>query len=94
MRYIIKLIKIIREHIHIEGTDDYGLSRFALLCICSVALCLLMMIAGVALANHGLKKVYLLASYEQIAHMTGTESTGAESEILGSSFSASENNSN
>ena len=95
-RYIIKLIKIIREHIHIEGTDDYGLSRFALLCICSVALCLLMMIAGVALANHGLKsmKGYQQLSYEQIAHMTGTESTGAESEILGSSFSASENNSN
>ena len=75
-----------------RGTDDYGLSRFALLCICSVALCLLMMIAGVALANHGLKsmKGYRQLSYEQIAHMTGTESTGAESEILGSSFSASE----
>ncbi|MDR4442393.1 DUF3679 domain-containing protein, partial [Bacillus cereus] len=27
-----------------SGTDDYGLSRFALLCIGSVALCLLMMI--------------------------------------------------
>ncbi len=26
----------------------------------------------------------------KLAHMTGTESTGAESEILGSSFSASE----
>ena len=76
----------------IEGTDDYRLSRFTLLCICSVALCLLMMIAGVALANHGLKsmKGYQQLSYEQIAHMTGTESTGAESEILGSSFSASE----
>ncbi|MEC2298038.1 DUF3679 domain-containing protein, partial [Bacillus cereus] len=24
-----------------RGTNDYGLSRFALLCICSVALCLL-----------------------------------------------------
>ena len=77
-----------------RGTDDYRLSRFTLLCICSVALCLLMMIAGVALANHGLKsmKGYQQPSYEQIAHMTGTESTGAESEILGSSFSASENN--
>ncbi len=74
-----------------RGTDDYRLSRFTLLCICSVALCLLMMIAGVALANHGLKsmKGYQQLSYEQIAHMTGTESTGAESEILGSSFSAS-----
>ena len=51
-----------------------------------------MMIAGVALANHGLKsmKGYQQLSYEQIAHMTGTENTGAESEILGSSFSASE----
>ena len=78
-------------HIHIEGTDDYRLSRFTLLCICSVALCLLMMIAGVALANHGLKSMKGYQSYEQIAHMTGTESTGAESEILGSSFSASEN---
>ncbi|AKE18629.1 YqxA family protein [Bacillus cereus] len=75
-----------------RGTDDYRLSRFTLLYICSVALCLLMMIAGVALANHGLKsmKGYQQLSYEQIAHMTGTESTGAESEILGSSFSASE----
>ena len=54
------------------------------MCICSVALCLLMMIAGVSLANHGLKsmKGYRQLSYEQTAHMTGTESTGAESEIL------------
>lgn len=74
------------------GRDGSGLSRFALSCICSVALCLLMVIAGVVLANHGLKsmKGYQQLSYEQIAHMTGTESTGAESEILGSSFSTTE----
>ncbi|MCU5683129.1 YqxA family protein [Bacillus wiedmannii] len=71
------------------GRDDNRLSRFSLLCICSAALCLLMIIAGVALANHGLKsmKGYQQMSYEQIAHMTGTKGAGAESEILGSSFS-------
>lgn len=49
-------------YIHIEGTDDYRLSRFTLLCICSVALCLLMMIAGVALANHGFEKYERLSA--------------------------------
>ncbi|HDR7387484.1 YqxA family protein [Bacillus toyonensis] len=75
-----------------RGRDDDSLSRFALLCICSTVLCLLMMIAGVALANHGLKsmKGYQQLSYEQIAHMTGTEGASAESEILGSSFSTIE----
>ncbi len=73
------------------GRDD-SLSRFALLCICSVAVCLLMVISGVALANHGLKsmKGYQQLSYEQIAHMTGTEGTSTASEILGSSFSTTE----
>ena len=33
-----------------------SLSQFTLLCICGTVLCLLMMIAGVGLANHGLKK--------------------------------------
>ena len=57
------------------GSDDNHVSRFSLLCICSVAICLLMVIAGVALANHGLKsmKGYQQMSYEQIAHMTGTK---------------------
>ena len=74
------------------GRDDNRLSRFSLLCICSAALCLLMIIAGVALANHGLKsmKGYRQLSYEQIAHMTGTEGAGVESEILGEAFSAVE----
>ncbi|HDX9626563.1 TPA: YqxA family protein [Bacillus cereus] len=74
------------------GRDDNRLSRFSLLCICSAAVCLLMIIAGVALANHGLKsmKGYQQMSYEQIAHMTGTEGAGAESTILGSSFSVTE----
>ena len=74
------------------GRDDNRLSRFSLLCICSAAICLLMVIAGVALANHGLKsmKGYQQMSYEQIAHMTGTEGAGTESEILESSFSVTE----
>ncbi|MES5844838.1 MULTISPECIES: YqxA family protein [unclassified Bacillus cereus group] len=74
------------------GSDDNHVSRFSLLCICSVAICLLMVIAGVALANHGLKsmKGYQQMSYEQIAHMTGTKGEAAESEILESSFSATE----
>ncbi len=72
--------------------DDNSLSRFALLCICGTVVCLLMMIAGVGLANQGLKsmKGYRQLSYEQIAHMTGTEGAGAESEILGNVFSAAE----
>ena len=75
------------------GRDDNHLSRFSLLCICSAAICLLMLVAGVALANHGLKsmKGYQQMSYEQIAHMTGTKGDAAESEILESSFSATEN---
>ncbi|HHP1021220.1 TPA: DUF3679 domain-containing protein, partial [Bacillus anthracis] len=50
--------------------DDNHLSRFSLLCICSAIICLLMVVAGVALANHGLKsmKGYQQMSYEQIAH--------------------------
>ena len=73
--------------------DDNHLSRFSLLCICSAIICLLMVAAGVALANHGLKsmKGYQQMSYEQIAHMTGTKGEAAESEILESSFSATEN---
>ncbi|EJR52472.1 YqxA family protein [Bacillus paramycoides] len=72
--------------------DDNSLSRFALLCICGTVVCLLMMIAGVGLANQGLKsmKGYRQLSYEQIAHMTGTEGAGVESEILGNAFSAVE----
>ncbi|GAB6454772.1 YqxA family protein [Bacillus cereus] len=74
------------------GSDDNHVSRFWLLCICSVAICLLMVIAGVALANHGLKsmKGYQQMSYEQIAHMTGTKGEAAESETLEGSFSATE----
>ncbi|AAP28254.1 MULTISPECIES: YqxA family protein [Bacillus] len=72
--------------------DDNHLSRFSLLCICSAIICLLMVVAGVALANHGLKsmKGYQQMSYEQIAHMTGTKGEVVESEILESSFSATE----
>ena len=36
-------------------------------------------------------KGYQQLSYEQIAHMTGTEGEAAESEISGSSFSTVEN---
>ncbi|MEI3890604.1 MULTISPECIES: YqxA family protein [Bacillus] len=74
------------------GRDDNSLSHFSLLCICSTAICLLMVIAGVSLANHGLKsmKGYQQMSYEQIAHMTGTEGAVAELEISGSSFSTIE----
>lgn len=74
------------------GRDDNSWSRFALLCMCGTVVCLLMMIAGVGLANHGLKsmKGYRQLSYEQIAHMTGTEGAGAESEILSEAFSAAE----
>lgn len=76
--------------------DDNHLSRFSLLCICSAIICLLMVAAGVALANHGLKsmKGYQQMSYEQIAHMTGTKGEAAESEILESSFSATEKQNN
>ncbi|HDR4899735.1 TPA: YqxA family protein [Bacillus cereus] len=72
--------------------DDNHLSRFSLLCICSAIICLLMVAAGVALANYGLKsmKGYQQMSYEQIAHMTGTKGEAAESEILESPFSATE----
>ena len=74
------------------GRGAHRLSHFSLLCICSAAICLLMVIAGVALANHGLKsmKGYQQMSYEQIAHMTGTEGAGIETEILESSFSVAE----
>ncbi|MBJ7933454.1 DUF3679 domain-containing protein, partial [Bacillus cereus group sp. N31] len=40
-----------------RGRDEDSLSRFALLCRCSAVLCLLMMIAAVALAYHGLKRM-------------------------------------
>ncbi|MGN5649676.1 YqxA family protein [Bacillus sp. Brlt_9] len=74
------------------GREDNYLSRFSLLCICSAVICLLMVIVGVALANHGLKsmKGYQQMSYEQIAHMTGTKGEATESEILEGSFSATE----
>lgn len=69
-----------------------SLSQFTLLCICGTVLSLLMMIAGVGLANHGLKsmKGYRQLSYEQIAHMTGTEGDGAEPGISGETFSTIE----
>ena len=49
------------------------------------------MLIGIGIANHGLKsmKGYRQPTYEQIAHMTGTESSSVETEILGETFSAS-----
>ena len=72
--------------------DDNHLSRFSLyVYVVRSYACLWWQ--QVALANHGLKsmKGYQQMSYEQIAHMTGTKGEAAESEILESSFSATEN---
>ncbi len=79
------------------GSDDNHVSRFSLLCICSVAIYILTYgNSRWHLANHGLKsmKGYQQMSYEQIAHMTGTKGEATESETLESSFPLLKNKNN
>lgn len=92
LRFIIKLIKIIQEHIRIDEKERMAVSRFVLQCVSCVAFFCFVLLIGVGIANYGLKsmKGYRQPTYEQIAHMTGTENGNVEMEILGGSFSASE----
>ncbi|MGI2731028.1 DUF3679 domain-containing protein [Bacillus cytotoxicus] len=68
------------------------MSRFSLQCVCGVIFCLFIMLAGIGMANYGLKsmKGYRQPTYEQIAHMTGTKQGNMETEILSETFSANE----
>lgn len=68
------------------------MEQFTRKCILLVISLFLIMLAGMQVANSGLKRMkgYNNPTYEQIAHITGTDHESVERTILGETFSIEE----